>query len=244
MEVKEFETMYRVEDLHWWYVGLREILSAAWREYVPARPDLRLLDVGCGTGANLRHFAPHAAAAGIDFTIEALRWCRKRGLSQLAAASAIDLPFGAGSFDVAISCNMLGHINVPGEVPPLREIYRALRPGGVFLLNVAAYQWLCSSHDAAVHNTRRYTRAQTVQFVEAASFDVLHATYWNTALLPPAICVRLWRKFFSPGASDLADEPGAFENRVCGLALAVERQMLRWSTLPAGLSIFVVARKP
>ena len=52
-----------------------------------------VLDAGCGTGANLLAFADRARPAGIDFSPEAVRWCRSRGLPDTAVASAAALPF-------------------------------------------------------------------------------------------------------------------------------------------------------
>ncbi|MBM3288825.1 MAG: methyltransferase type 11, partial [Candidatus Hydrogenedentes bacterium] len=52
MEQNEYAIMFRVEDRHWWYTGLRAMLDLVWARHAPRGP-VRMLDVGCGTGANL-----------------------------------------------------------------------------------------------------------------------------------------------------------------------------------------------
>ena len=52
----EYQIMNELEENHWWYIGLRGYLSAVFKKYkkmIPQKPVV--LDVGCGTGANLRH---------------------------------------------------------------------------------------------------------------------------------------------------------------------------------------------
>src|SRR6266571_6486837 len=64
MQAHTYAIMLEVEYQHWWYVGRRRII-ASWvesvcRELGPRRP--RILDVGCGTGANLQMLAEFGVA--------------------------------------------------------------------------------------------------------------------------------------------------------------------------------------
>src|SRR5690606_4903565 len=100
----EYEVMYRVEDNHWWYDALRGVVGDALRKH--GRGHGRLLDAGCGTGANLAQLAGGYDAVGIDAAVDAIRFCRQRGLERTAAASVTDLPFPDDYFDVVISCDV------------------------------------------------------------------------------------------------------------------------------------------
>src|SRR5947209_1721287 len=88
MKLSEYTTMFELEDRDRWYAGLRELLLSLWARHV--RTDCpAVLDVGCGTGANLVALNGLAARlVGIDFAPEAIRLCRTRGLSCTAVASA------------------------------------------------------------------------------------------------------------------------------------------------------------
>lgn len=100
-----------------------------WERWVPG--GCRLLDLGCARGREV--FRGKARlAVGVDLSARALRDCRAHyDGAQLAALEA--LPFADASFDCVVTSHVLGH--VPAEVKDrvLREMARALRPGGASL---------------------------------------------------------------------------------------------------------------
>lgn len=106
-----------------------------------ARAGTRLLDVGCGTGTPARRLARTTGVAVSGVTISspqvevATARSREQGLAekttfQLADARA--LPFGDEEFDGAIAIESLVHM--PDKLPPVREIFRVLRPGAAFVI--------------------------------------------------------------------------------------------------------------
>jgi len=245
MNLDEYEIMYRVENAHWWYVSLRGMIDLYWRRYAAKSP-VRVLDVGCGTGAVIEWFSKQDGvwATGIDYSFEAVRFCRKRGQIRSAAASANELPFGDNGFDAVVSFDVLCHRSIPDPRVPLREMCRVLRPGGMLLLNLPAYQWIYSSHDVAVHTVRRFTKNGAFDLLDAAGLQPVAATYWNTFLFPAIVAVRLWRRLAPPTQSDLATGGEGAMNRLLGGVLRAERALARRFPLPFGLSVFVAARKP
>lgn len=242
MELGEYAVMRAAEDGHWWYRGLREVVRLHWERHVTtARP--RLLDVGCGTGANLAALADRCEPAGIDAAPLAVAACRARGLPATLAASADRLPFTDGSFDVVLSCDVLVHRSLPDPLVPLREMARVLAPGGLAMLSLPAYRWLLSRHDEAYGQDKRFTRPQLRRLLVAAGFDVVAATYWNSLLLPAAAAARVWRRGGrGRDGSDLAVASGAGVSGVLDVVLAAERRLMRSAPLPLGLSVFVVGR--
>lgn len=242
MKADEYEIMYQVEDRHWWYRGLRRIIAQHW----PAPPPsgrLRVLDAGCGAGANLAAFSPRAQAVGIDASGVAIRFCRRRGLARTAVASVLHLPFPEACFDVVLSCDVLCHKAVADRSSALREMARVLRPGGVLLVNLPAYQGLLSSHDLAVHNDRRFTCAEALALLRAQGLTPLRATYWNTFLFPLIAPLRLWRRLRPRPSSDLDAPPSPRMDAFLSAVLTLERACLRLTPLPFGLSVFIAAQK-
>lgn len=99
----------------------------------------RVLEVGCGVGAELqilRHRFPQAHLTGLDFSEAQLAKARELLHAELAAGavelrrgSAYELPFADGSFDGVCLIWVLEHLSEPGRA--LREARRVLRSGGV-----------------------------------------------------------------------------------------------------------------
>ncbi len=242
MNLEEYAIMYDVEDDHWWYRTLRGILSNALRN-AGLGPGSKILDVGCGTGANLAMLPKETQAVGIDFAPAAVHFCRQRGLHYTAAASALALPFADASFDAAFSCDVFCHKSIPNPVDALRETTRVLRPGGYVFLNLPAYPWLMSSHDAAVHTGQRFTRPQISQILRTCGLEAMKLTYWNTILFPAILPIRLWHKKFPPERSDLGDAVPSALNAAFTSLLRIEQALLRATSFPFGLSVFAVARR-
>lgn len=103
-----------------------------------------LLEIGCGTGADLQRFAEHGArVSAIDMSPRHLALTRRRfGLAGLDArltmADAERLPFPSASFDAVYSFGVLHHTS--NMLAAANEIRRVLRPGGVAV--VAVYHLL------------------------------------------------------------------------------------------------------
>ena len=83
MEAHTYPIMYRVEGSHWWFVGRRRIIASFMQRIANALQTKhpRILDVGCGTGANLELLAEFGEAEGVDVSPEALSFCQQRGLT-------------------------------------------------------------------------------------------------------------------------------------------------------------------
>lgn len=92
----------------------------------------RVLEVGAGTGKNLRHYGDDAAIVASDLSPGMLGRLRARasasGASRLVAGDVEDLPFRAGAFDAVVASCVF--CSVPDPMRGLREIRRVLRDGG------------------------------------------------------------------------------------------------------------------
>jgi SAM-dependent methyltransferase len=244
MRPAEYEAMYRVEDTHWWYGGLRSLaVAAVIAEARRLERPPRVLDAGAGTGGMLARLRGVGELYGVEIAPEGLRFCRERGLSGLVRGSVNALPFRSAAFDIALSLDVLYHQAVPDDVAAARELARVLRPGGLLVLNLPAYNALRSAHDEAIHTARRYTRRQVVQLLEAAGLHPERVTHWNALLLPLAAASRLLSRLRpGPSGSDVHPVHPAF-NRALAAVLRLEAAGLAHADLPAGLSVLALARR-
>ena len=74
---EQFQLHAEIEDRHWWFVGRRRIIERLVAEILPPSPQTTIINVGCGTGANIARLAEHYRAIGIDTSAEAI--ARRRG---------------------------------------------------------------------------------------------------------------------------------------------------------------------
>jgi undecaprenyl-phosphate 4-deoxy-4-formamido-L-arabinose transferase len=252
MQHGEFETMYRVEGTHWWYRGLRDQVLLALGDGGLA--GLRVLDAGCGAGRMLEELSERGALPmGLDISSEALRLARRRGDFRLARASVLALPVARDSFDACVCLDVLSNVEPKSASLMLEELYRALRPGGVLILNTAAGQWLYGEHDRAVGVKRRYSPGEVRALIEEAGFEDVRVARSNSMLFPAAAAYRLVRRLsrrFFEGeddapASDLFSLPAPLESLLFA-ARRLENRLITHAGLafPFGLSVFATARRP
>jgi SAM-dependent methyltransferase len=95
-----------------------------------------LLDVGIGDGPGLAaRLAMGFAVVGIDKDSQRLRRLKEKfPRVHVVVADASALPFREDTFVVALASQVLEHLNNPEQT--VKEVYRLLRPGGYFLLDV------------------------------------------------------------------------------------------------------------
>jgi SAM-dependent methyltransferase len=237
-----FDRLAAAEDRHWWFVGMRGI---ARQMLADAGPPGAVLDAGCGTGGFLATLADEGTTrVALDLARYALDLARQRGLGELVRASVTDLPCPDGSFDTVTSLDVVYHQAVGSDRAALAEFRRVLRPGGHLLIQVPAYDWLRSRHDAEVLTRERYSAAVLRERLESAGFEVVRLTYANSLLLPLAVTWRLSERWLPPGpARDLVVPPASL-NALATAALALERRLLAVTELPFGLSVLALARRP
>ena len=245
MEAEQYEVMFRREDTHWWYAGMRQVALAVLRQALAGHERLRVLDAGCGTGGTTIQLREFGDVYGVDLVWEALLPAASRGLTgRLARGSIERLPFASGSFDVATSFEVIYHAGVADDVAALRELRRVVRPSGLLLLRLPAHDWLRGAHDRLVHTRHRYTKQEVGAKLRAAGFEPVQLSWANSLLFPPAAAKRLLERF---GSSETEEpdlwQPPAPLNALLRALLAFERHALvRRMPFPVGLSVLAVAR--
>jgi ubiquinone/menaquinone biosynthesis C-methylase UbiE len=243
MQLDEYRKLAEVEDRMWYFHALNRRYARWLSRLVPAGP-ARLLDAGCGTGGLsllLRSTDPRWNITGLDFSSLACELARARTGMDVVQGSIMGMPFADESFDGVLACDVLSQVD--DDALAVRECARCVRPGGPVIANVPAYPWLKSYHDVATETKHRYTKAQLTGLFRAEGLEIVFASYVNFLPLPLLIARR---KLFKPAnpTSDVHLYPAPVEAVFRGMGW-LERQWIgRGWPLPAGSSVFVVARKP
>lgn len=239
----EYRVMFALEDRYWWYRGVRALLRAWLARYAPR--DARLLDAGCGTGANLELLQQYGDTRGVDISEQAIEFCRARGIAptRLLLASVSELPFPDNFFDLTISFEVI--CNIPDDQRACDELARVLKPGGRLIVQVPAYQWLWSQHDVVVGHQRRYSARELRAKLTRAGMAIERLTYANALMFPTIAARRLWHRVLDstqPMRSDLAPLPRAL-NALLSALFVLEMQWVARADVPCGVSVVAVARK-
>ena len=110
--------------------------------FLNAAPDAKVLDCGCGGGANLRKLlkrCPNGTVIGIDYSsvsVEKSKRLNAKAISEgrccVLEASVTALPFEDNKFDVVTAFETVYFW--PGLADCFREVYRVTKTGGIFLI--------------------------------------------------------------------------------------------------------------
>jgi len=238
-----YSLLYAVEESHWWCIGRRRIIGSFVKEICDQVTDRRahILDVGCGTGANLVLLSEFGDAEGVDISPDALAFCRERGLDNVKLGAGEALPYEDNEFDLVTALDVVEHMD--DDVAGLREMRRVLRPGGRLLLFVPTFMFLWGVQDEVSNHRRRYRLAELRRAVTAAGLEVERTTHANITFFLPVLLVRKLMRLtgIRTETENSINIPAL--NRVFGAVLGAERHWLRHLNIPFGVSGLCVSRR-
>jgi len=164
-----------------------------WKFESHVGPGDRVVDFGCGTGGLLAGLAA-AERIGVEVSAPARAAAAARGLTVLATAAEL----ADASADVVISNHALEHATAPLE--ELRQLRRALRPGGRLVLWLPLDDWRVQRRlDGADpdHHLYTWTPRLLANLLAEAGFERVECEVVTRAWPPRAhLLVRLPRPVF------------------------------------------------
>jgi SAM-dependent methyltransferase len=237
----------RAESRHFWFRGFRAFVTPLVREALAGRSEPRILDCGCGTGANVELLSRYGRAFGFDLSSTGIELGRRAGRNRLARATVTAAPFPSASFDLVTSFDVLYSLAEQDEQEAVAEMFRLVRDGGFALVNVAAMDVLRGDHSVLSHERRRYSRESLHNLLVSAGFTIVRLTYTNAALFLPLAALRAVQRMRGLAVEGESQReisvPPAPVNAVLTAAVLLESVWLRYANSPFGSSLLCLARK-
>lgn len=242
MENEAYAAEARLEKTHWWFVCRRRLFARELSRAGVAK-NAAVLDVGTSTGTNLRMLreAGYLNVTGLDISDEAILYCRNKGLGLVRKGDVTQMPFDDGQFDLVLATDIVEHIDEDTEA--LAEIRRVLRPGGLALLTVPAFQQLWGAQDDISHHKRRYSMANFLSVVRVTGFRIIRRYYFNYLLFGPIWLARqlIRRSGITKRSENYLNAPGL--NALLTAVFELDCRTSPKLMLPFGVSIFVLAER-
>jgi ubiquinone/menaquinone biosynthesis C-methylase UbiE len=248
MNPEEYQNLARVETVHWFYAGKREIVRHWIHHFRSLQCDDLLVDCGMVTGIFAGEMKGTCRVLALDDFQESLDLLRKRlGDDNVRKGSCTALPLPDSSVDVLTALDVIEHVE--DDRTALREFLRVVRPGGLAVITVPALMALWSDWDVTLRHFRRYSKNSLLKIIPP-EFEILHTNYINVAALPLVLAIRKWRGLKSRFGmkTDVRSEDKIsviwlkWLNRILGL-MFVKPACQNVVRFPVGVGLITVLRK-
>ena len=239
MERAVYDAMAELDQRHWWYVARREVIAQLIRRRARPPAKARLLEIGAGTGHNLKMLSEFGVVDALEVDGTARALAEKRLGRPLYSAPLPELTgVPKGEYDLVAAFDVIEHI--PDDKAALESIARLLKPDGRLVMTVPAHQWMWSAHDVVNHHQRRYSKTALKRLIDRSPLKLEAIGYFNSLLFPVAVAERFASKLRGKEDADLALPPAPV-NQALERIIASERALIGRVPLPPGLSLFAVA---
>lgn len=251
-----FDHLLRMQTDHFWYRGRHRFLLSAFRASVaPYNSPVSAIDLGSGCGGWVSYLLARAPEAVREIAMgdSSLRALELAGpvVGDSVSRYHVDL-LRIGwreRWQVVFLLDVLEHI--PDHEQVLREIHRALQPGGLLFVTAPALQAFWTYNDDFAGHQRRYSRADLQSLAATTGFDLVRSRYFMFFLSPLLVLSRA-RK---PRPEMPEEEKHALlahthrapprpVNEALALIFGAEALMGWRLSFPWGTSILGVFRKP
>lgn len=152
------------------------------RRIIPSRRDVKIADLGCGSGIISQKLANFAKVDAFDIDVQTVKFAKQ------IYHQSINLNFYANSifsikknnYDLVLCSEVLQYI--PDDLAALKKINKMLKPNGYLILTVPFNKNLITEFDKR-EKSRRYSLKQISYKMEKANFTIRKVRCWGYPLL-------------------------------------------------------------
>ena len=234
MDYKDYERGHK--GTNFWFKGKCELIGILLNK--TNKKGMKILDIGAGTGEDLDVLNNFGSCYVLDINLEALEQVPENLCIDKKCGDANNLPYESEFFDLVVAFDVFEHID--NDYKALDEIKRVLKPDGLLVFTVPAFQFLYGPHDKALDHKRRYSRKTLSQLL--STLNCIYLNYWNFFMFLPIATFRLIRKNATPNV-----DPFTFNKSIDNMLyflLQIENKLVKKSfKLPFGLSLIGICKK-
>lgn len=245
----EYQKMYDVERTLWWYQILHnKVLTQIKKHFGGINPELKIMDAACGTGGLLSFLKEQGFKnlSGFDYSSHAVDFSLERNLDVGPGDLKRVEDFRPSEMYDVICCNDALYFLTDDEIVHTLSVFKKrLKPNGIIIINIHAFEAFSGTHDLAVGSSRRFVLDDFIGYSKRADLKIDYRTYWPFLLSMPIWVVRQFQKYQIKKGHVNVDEldsdvkyPGDFINGLLHLTMKTEETML--SSGPFGSSLFLV----
>lgn len=256
MEATAYKDLAAREETGWYYRARLKAVETLIRRFAPQRKNLRLIDVGCGTGGSTAALRSFGEVMGIEPSPLGRQLAQERFPNlKVLPASLEDLPsLQIGTFDVAVVLCVLYHQNVKDPKAALAALAAVQEPGALLVWNEPAYPFLWRQHDRQTAAGRRFFPREMQKLLEDCGYELVfrsHLLGWGFPLAALLSLRDRWR-WGRHGLAKVSAADESLDHRPlpswCNTILRLftygewSLQLSGWP-LPWGVSYLLAARK-
>jgi SAM-dependent methyltransferase len=233
----QYARLYRE---HWWWRAREVVILDVLRSLRP-NPGSSILDVGCGDAVSFPALSEFGTVRGIEVDENLLDPSgpfRERISTRPLGDRIYDDP--SWRFDLITALDVIEHID--DDRAAVSSMVAMLRPGGLLVVTVPAFEVLWDEHDEINHHRRRYTATGLRKTLEGVGLDLLQVRYLFRGLFIPKLLVRLVNAGRSRKVAQNAIPRPAINMTLRQLCV-LENRLLQHVPVPFGTSVIGVARK-
>jgi SAM-dependent methyltransferase len=244
LDKNAFDEMIGNQSAHWWFEGRKRVIDRIIGTLgLPG--DCRILEIGCGTGANVEVLARHGRVCAIELDDYARDYTIRTNPGLIVKRGW--LPDGLScisgeKFDLICLFDVLEHVE--DDESAICNLRSFLGESAKLLVTVPAYQSLFGKHDRALGHFRRYNRGDLSMKFERNGYKVNFISYINVFALPLMAIARLIERIAEvPGPSLGSKKPAWAINRAMLSLFALETAWLPRRSSPFGGSVAALAER-